>query len=54
MLEDNFIGNVIEAFGEVPYKFLMKLDFQPKNLPNNIRIEKWVPQQDVLRKYLLM
>lgn len=50
MLAENFIDNVIKAFAEVPYQVLMKLDYQPENLPSNIRIEKWVPQQDVLRK----
>lgn len=50
MLEDNFLDTVIKAFGELPYKVLLKLDFQPENVPANVKIQKWMPQQDILRK----
>lgn len=42
---------LLGAFSELPYKFLWKFeDDTLKNLPKNVKIAKWIPQQDVLRK----
>lgn len=41
----------LEAFKELPFKFLWKFeDDSLKNLPSNVKIAKWVPQQDVLSR----
>lgn len=51
MLNDKFLDTVFEAFSKVSYNVLMKLDFVPEKVPANIKIQTWMPQQDVLRKY---
>lgn len=43
-LQDLFIN----AFRKLPYKLLWKFETQKKNLPSNVMIHKWIPQQDVL------
>lgn len=43
---------IIEVFRELPYNILWKIDWDGKGVPNNVHIEKWLPQQDVLRKFL--
>lgn len=46
---------ILQALGELPYKVLWK--FEEDNLPgkpDNVRIGKWFPQQDILRKYVLL
>lgn len=50
MLEENFMDTVISAFRDIPFKVLLKLDHQPANVPANVKIQKWMPQQDILRK----
>lgn len=41
---------IIDALSELPYKILMKYedDYMPSK-PENLKIHKWLPQQDVLR-----
>jgi len=38
----------INAFSKLPYKVLWKYEADIKNLPSNIKVEKWMPQQDIL------
>lgn len=39
----------LEAFSELPYKILWKFEEKyMENKPHNIKISKWLPQQDVL------
>lgn len=41
----------IDTFKELPFRFLWKFeDDSLQNLPSNVKIAKWVPQQDVLSK----
>ena len=39
---------VIEAFSKLPYKVLWKYEDTSIQLPENVMIKKWMPQQDVL------
>lgn len=39
----------LEAFSELPYKILWKFEEEyMENKPHNVKISKWLPQQDVL------
>lgn len=41
---------ILKALGELPYKFLWKYENDDlKDVPSNVKIRKWFPQQDVLR-----
>lgn len=45
---------IMEAFSELPFKILWK--FESDDLPGkpeNVKIAKWLPQQDVLSKFVL-
>ena len=40
---------ILDTFSNLPYKVLWKYeDDSLKNLPDNIMINKWMPQQDIL------
>ncbi|KAI7815526.1 UDP-glucuronosyltransferase [Rhyzopertha dominica] len=40
---------IMEAFGELPYKVLWKFEEDAlPNKPSNVKISKWLPQQDLL------
>jgi len=39
---------LLEAFAKLPYKVLWKYEETFPDLPKNVRIQKWMPQQDVL------
>lgn len=41
---------ILNAFRELPYKVLMKFKAELKDVPKNVNVQKWVPQQDILRK----
>ena len=41
---------LVSAFSRLPYKVLWKFEEAFPNLPKNIRIQKWMPQQDVIGK----
>lgn len=42
---------LLEVFKELPFTILWKYeDDKLEGLPGNVKIEKWVPQQDVLSK----
>jgi len=39
---------IVEAFSQLPYKVLWKVATPPAGLSDNVKIMKWLPQQDVL------
>lgn len=42
---------LLDTFSELPFKFLWKYEDESlNNLPKNVKIAKWIPQQDVLSK----
>lgn len=45
----------VTAFGRLPYRILWKFDndLGGMTVPVNVRIEKWLPQQDVLGEWLI-
>ncbi|CAH1113226.1 unnamed protein product [Psylliodes chrysocephalus] len=49
LLTDNFKKAIVEAFAEVPYKVLLKMDGQLNNVSKNVLVRKWMPQQDIFR-----
>ncbi|KAG5898038.1 hypothetical protein JTB14_001749 [Gonioctena quinquepunctata] len=44
----NLLRAVIETFEELPYKILWKFEMEVPMKSKNVKIMKWVPQQDVL------
>lgn len=49
-LPENLKYDILKVFSELPYNVLWKIDWNATDLPKNVRIEKWMPQQDILRK----
>ena len=39
---------LLSAFAKLPYKVLWKYEESFPNLPKNILVQKWLPQQDIL------
>lgn len=50
LLNDTTKREILNAFADLPYNVLMKMDTELKDVPKNVRIEKWLPQQDILSK----
>lgn len=44
------LKTIVSAFSQLPYRILWKFekDIGRLELPANVKIEKWLPQQDVL------
>ena len=42
---------IIEAFSKVPQRILWKYEKELENLPKNIKLTNWAPQQDILGNY---
>lgn len=40
--------SILRVFGKLPQKILWKFEGEIENLPPNVRVLKWIPQQDVL------
>ncbi|KAF5304916.1 hypothetical protein FQR65_LT00800 [Abscondita terminalis] len=47
-LGENKLQEIIRCFSKLPYKVLWKFEKQISNLPKNVLISKWLPQQDLL------
>ena len=39
---------ILSVFGKLPQKILWKYDQEFPDLPKNVKIIKWAPQQDIL------
>ncbi|XP_028133814.1 UDP-glucosyltransferase 2 [Diabrotica virgifera virgifera] len=48
-IQQDILNKFLNVFKRLPYKILWKLDADIPDIPANIKIFKWVPQQDVLR-----
>lgn len=48
----DFFSTVIPVLSELPYKVLFKFDGKLDDVPKNFLISKWMPQQDILRKFI--
>ncbi|XP_072401507.1 UDP-glucosyltransferase 2-like [Diabrotica undecimpunctata] len=48
-IQHNILNKFLNVFGHLPYKILWKLDADIPDIPTNVKIFKWVPQQDVLK-----
>lgn len=42
------IAMIMDALSELPYKAIWKFDKDVPNIPYNIKLSKWLPQQDIL------
>lgn len=41
----------VDTFSKLPYRVLWKYDGMPGfELPSNVKVERWLPQQDILGK----
>ncbi|XP_044264426.1 UDP-glycosyltransferase UGT4-like [Tribolium madens] len=40
---------LLEVFSELPYKVVWKFEDTVRNLPQNVKVLTWAPQQDILR-----
>jgi len=50
LIRDDLRQLFLEGLGELPYKILWKFENEElQNKPDNVMIQKWVPQADVLR-----
>lgn len=49
-LDPKIIGNILKVFGKLKQKVLWKWSGTIENIPNNVMVSKWVPQQDILSK----
>jgi len=47
-MPDELRENVINAFKGLPYKVVWKFEKEIPNLPDNILVQKWTPQNDLL------
>lgn len=43
---------ILKTFAELPYKILWKTEKNVANLPDNVKLIKLVPQQEVLSKFI--
>ena len=43
-----------QVFGNLPYKVIWKYENERKDIPKNVYIRKWLPQQDVLGMYVVL
>lgn len=48
-LNDGSKKAIMNAFAQLPNKVLINIDLENINVPRNVRVEKWLPQQDILR-----
>lgn len=39
---------LLAVFERLPYNLLWQYDLQVENVPSNVMIKKWFPQQDIL------
>nr|CAI5838450.1 unnamed protein product [Callosobruchus analis] len=54
LLDDKIKSELLEAFAELPYKILWKYEGDSiANLPKNVKIFKWIPQQDILEESIV-
>lgn len=50
-LPEEKLNVLLDTFKELPYRVLWKFENDSlKSLPENVKIAKWIPQQDVLSK----
>lgn len=50
-MPDEILEVIFKVFESVPYNIVLKWNGDiPKELPGNVRFEKWVPQRDLLCK----
>ncbi|CAH0547825.1 unnamed protein product [Brassicogethes aeneus] len=49
LLTDDLKETIIKTLGELPYDILWKYDEDITGLPKNIKVSKWIPQQDLFR-----
>nr|XP_023019040.1 UDP-glucuronosyltransferase 2B20-like [Leptinotarsa decemlineata] len=48
-MSNEFRKTLVDAFAQIPYKVLIKIDCQLGDISSNVLVQKWVPQQDILR-----
>lgn len=49
LLNEDKIKTILRALSELSYKTLWKYENENLEVPNNILVKGWIPQQDVLR-----
>uniref|UniRef100_A0A2P2I7E1 UDP-glucuronosyltransferase n=2 Tax=Hirondellea gigas TaxID=1518452 RepID=A0A2P2I7E1_9CRUS len=47
-MPEHFKKMILAAFARLPYKVIWKFEEEMENLPKNVIIKKWMPQQDIL------
>jgi len=48
LIPEDMKGKLLKAFSQVPYNVLFKFEEEIPNLPSNIKLVHWAPQQDIL------
>ncbi|CAG9816008.1 unnamed protein product [Phaedon cochleariae] len=49
ILNPDFKKALLDTFANLPYHVLLKLDANLTDVPKNVLVQKWMPQQDILR-----
>ncbi|KAB7501964.1 2-hydroxyacylsphingosine 1-beta-galactosyltransferase [Armadillidium nasatum] len=47
-LKQEHISSILKVFGSLKQRILWKWNSEIKNLPSNVKISSWLPQQDIL------
>ncbi|CAB4068802.1 UGT [Lepeophtheirus salmonis] len=48
IVPEKMMRNIFNAFSRLPFRFIVKIESQMDNLPNNIYTSTFLPQQDIL------
>lgn len=49
-MPSKYLDILVSAFAKIPYKVIWKFETERKDIPKNVFMKKWMPQQDVLGK----
>ena len=43
----------VSAFAKLSYKIIWKFETERRDIPSNVLMKKWMPQQDILGKFVV-
>lgn len=44
---------LLQAFASIPQRVIWKFEEKLENVPDNVLIMKWLPQRDILGRYMM-
>lgn len=51
LMDKELVNAFLTAFKALPYDILWKFDTDLENVPENVKIQKWFPQRDLLGEF---